>query len=231
MQDQECICCYILLPFISPITVGYDPSAVGEKALEGVVPHPPGLIYAGHPPPTTPNSATKSPGDVDKPGTSTSKDDKKRKGRATFSGSQIEKLEEAFQATQYLTTAERGRLAERLGLTESQVKIWFQNRRTKCRRTSWKSKKWPSLTSGSPRLLCYASIHVYLECICSFLCLKYVQIDCFAHVLSIQLFFIVFCYTATPVTTNTRCRVSYVYYFINLFMILYFTFITLYYCN
>ncbi len=120
---------------------------MGEKTFEGVIPHPPGLIYAGHPPPvtpttpTTPNSATKPPGDGDKHGASASKDDKRKKGRATFSGMQIDELEKAFQATQYLTTAERARLAERLGLSESQVKIWFQNRRTKCRRTSWKSKK------------------------------------------------------------------------------------------
>ncbi len=63
---------------------------------------------------------------------------KEKKGRATFSGNQIEELEKAFNATQYLTTSERARLAERLYLSESQVKIWFQNRRTKCRRTSWK---------------------------------------------------------------------------------------------
>lgn len=63
---------------------------------------------------------------------------KEKKGRATFSGNQIDELEKAFSATQYLTTSERARLAERLALSESQVKIWFQNRRTKCRRTSWK---------------------------------------------------------------------------------------------
>lgn len=80
----------------------------------------------------------------------TSKDGKKdKKGRATFSGVQIEELEKAFQSTQYLTTAERARLADRLNLNESQVKIWFQNRRTKCRRTAWKSGK-PSSTPTTP---------------------------------------------------------------------------------
>ena len=77
--------------------------------------------------------------DMSDKGDKGSGDKKEKKGRATFSGNQIDELEKAFQATQYLTTAERSRLAERLGLSESQVKIWFQNRRTKCRRTAWKS--------------------------------------------------------------------------------------------
>lgn len=109
--------------------------------------HPPGLIYAGHPLPTSPDAMSKPPSDSEKSGSSgIGKDGKKeKKGRATFSGNQIEELEKAFQATQYLTTAERARLADRLGLTDNQVKIWFQNRRTKCRRTAWKTKQ--SVTS------------------------------------------------------------------------------------
>lgn len=116
-------------------TVGYDPTIAGDKLLESVH-HPPGLIYAPGPQPTTPDGLSK----MDDKGAG--KDSKKdgKKGRATFSGTQIDELEKAFQATQYLTTAERSRLADRLSLSESQVKIWFQNRRTKCRRTSWKSK-------------------------------------------------------------------------------------------
>ena len=98
--------------------------------------HPPGLIYPyPHPPPVSDN--IKASGESGEK--STSKDDKKeKKGRATFSGNQIDELEKAYSATQYLTTSERARLAERLSLSESQVKIWFQNRRTKSRRTSWK---------------------------------------------------------------------------------------------
>ena len=80
------------------------------------------------------------------------KDSKKeKKGRATFSGNQIEELEKAFVVTQYLTTAERARLADRLLLSESQVKIWFQNRRTKCRRTSWKQGGTGSKASPSSK--------------------------------------------------------------------------------
>ena len=124
------------LLYLSTFAVGYDPSIAGDKLLESVQHHPPGLIYAPGPQPTTPDGL----GKMDDKGAG--KDSKKdgKKGRATFSGTQIDELEKAFQATQYLTTAERSRLADRLSLSESQVKIWFQNRRTKCRRTSWKSK-------------------------------------------------------------------------------------------
>ena len=63
-----------------------------------------------------------------------------RKGRPTFSGIQIEELEKAFNQSQYLSTSDRHVLAERLRLSENQIKIWFQNRRTKCRRTAWKGR-------------------------------------------------------------------------------------------
>ena len=72
-----------------------------------------------------------------------------KKGRATFSGSQVDELEKAFNATQYLTTAERSRLADQLLLSESQVKIWFQNRRTKSRRTSWKQGNGPKASTSN----------------------------------------------------------------------------------
>lgn len=86
-------------------------------------------------------------GAVDKMGGGPSNKDgkKEKKGRATFSGNQIDELEKIFGTNQYLTNQERHNLAERLQLSENQVKIWFQNRRTKCRRTSW--KRTPSVTS------------------------------------------------------------------------------------
>ena len=126
----------IIINFSFVPTVGYDPTIAGQ----GGIGHPPGLIYAPGPLPTSPDAMSKTSSEGDKQGsTGTAKDGKKeKKGRATFSGAQIDELEKAFKATQYLTTAERSRLAERLNLSESQVKIWFQNRRTKCRRTSWK---------------------------------------------------------------------------------------------
>uniref|UniRef100_A0A3B3ZGG6 Homeobox domain-containing protein n=1 Tax=Periophthalmus magnuspinnatus TaxID=409849 RepID=A0A3B3ZGG6_9GOBI len=52
----------------------------------------------------------------------------------TFSGQQIFALEKTFEQTKYLAGPERARLAYSLGMTESQVKVWFQNRRTKWRK-------------------------------------------------------------------------------------------------
>ncbi|EYB93498.1 hypothetical protein Y032_0181g845 [Ancylostoma ceylanicum] len=56
---------------------------------------------------------------------------KKKKARTTFSGRQIFELEKQFETKKYLSSAERSELAKNLHVTETQVKIWFQNRRTK----------------------------------------------------------------------------------------------------
>ncbi|XP_070493382.1 homeobox protein Nkx-6.2 isoform X1 [Chironomus tepperi] len=62
------------------------------------------------------------------------KDGKKKHTRPTFSGQQIFALEKTFEQTKYLAGPERAKLAYALGMTESQVKVWFQNRRTKFRK-------------------------------------------------------------------------------------------------
>ncbi|XP_023334581.1 paired box protein Pax-7 [Eurytemora carolleeae] len=55
----------------------------------------------------------------------------RKKIRTTFSGRQIFSLEKTFENQKYLSSGERADLATRLEVTEQQVKIWFQNRRTK----------------------------------------------------------------------------------------------------
>lgn len=54
--------------------------------------------------------------------------------RVPFSTHQLQALECAFQSMSYLSAEEAIRLANRLDLTDTRVKIWFQNRRARTRR-------------------------------------------------------------------------------------------------
>ncbi len=61
---------------------------------------------------------------------------KQRRGvlrRAVFSDSQRKGLESAFIKQKYISKPDRKKLAAKLSLKDSQVKIWFQNRRMKWR--------------------------------------------------------------------------------------------------
>ncbi|XP_062578409.1 homeobox protein EMX2-like [Saccostrea cucullata] len=59
---------------------------------------------------------------------------KPKRIRTAFSPSQLLKLENAFEKNHYVVGQERKDLASRLNLSETQVKVWFQNRRTKFKR-------------------------------------------------------------------------------------------------
>ncbi|KAM5172004.1 homeobox protein DBX2 [Mantella aurantiaca] len=58
--------------------------------------------------------------------------------RAVFSDDQRKALEKMFQKQKYISKTDRKKLAINLALKESQVKIWFQNRRMKWRNSKEK---------------------------------------------------------------------------------------------
>ena len=81
---------------------------------------------------------------------------KPRRVRTAFTYEQLVALENKFRQTRYLSVCERLNLALALNLTETQVKIWFQNRRTK-----WKKQN-PGLDINSPTVSTHpSSVPIY----------------------------------------------------------------------
>lgn len=69
------------------------------------------------------------------------KQEKQKRQRTAYSSEQLMHLEESFTANQYLNRARRIDLARTLRLTERQIKIWFQNRRMKEKKSKRESGK------------------------------------------------------------------------------------------
>lgn len=74
----------------------------------------------------TPAAPVASPGGASSP--------RAKRVRTIFSAEQLERLEAEFARQQYMVGPERLILAASLRLSESQVKVWFQNRRIKWRK-------------------------------------------------------------------------------------------------
>ncbi|XP_059586273.1 homeobox protein Nkx-2.3 [Alligator mississippiensis] len=72
----------------------------------------------------------------------------RRKPRVLFSQAQVFELERRFKQQRYLSAPEREHLASSLQLSSTQVKIWFQNRRYKCKRQ--RQDKPPELGAPPP---------------------------------------------------------------------------------
>ena len=60
-------------------------------------------------------------------------DDSKR-SRTAFSNFQLKRMQDEFNQQQYLTEERRISLSEELGLSVSQIKVWFQNKRAKIKK-------------------------------------------------------------------------------------------------
>ncbi|XP_068775318.1 homeobox protein DLX-4 [Struthio camelus] len=100
----------------------------------GAPPPPPGGPYLPYPPPGArlqDAEHDKSPAVASSELRINGKGKKVRKPRTIYSSLQLQALNQRFQQTQYLALPERAELAAQLGLTQTQVKIWFQNKRSK----------------------------------------------------------------------------------------------------
>ncbi|XP_022334146.1 H2.0-like homeobox protein [Crassostrea virginica] len=73
--------------------------------------------------------------------------------RAVFSNLQRKGLEKRFEVQKYVTKPDRRQLAAMLGLTDAQVKVWFQNRRMKWRHAQQTKEKPNTDDKGSEPLL------------------------------------------------------------------------------
>lgn len=54
---------------------------------------------------------------------------KQRKARTAFTDHQLHSMEKCFNRQKYLSVQDRMELANKLGISDTQVKTWFQNRR------------------------------------------------------------------------------------------------------
>ncbi|CAJ0567471.1 unnamed protein product, partial [Mesorhabditis spiculigera] len=89
----------------------------------------------------------------------------KKQSRPTFTGHQIFMLEKKFEQTKYLAGNDRAQLAQELNMSESQVKVWFQNRRTKWRKkeAADNALSGKDRHSESPQPPTLQGLHVFLN--------------------------------------------------------------------
>ncbi|XP_036452100.1 ventral anterior homeobox 2 [Colossoma macropomum] len=80
--------------------------------------------------------------------------DRPKRTRTSFTAEQLYRLELEFQRCQYVVGRERTELARQLNLSETQVKVWFQNRRTKQKKDQTKDSDKRSSSASESLATC-----------------------------------------------------------------------------
>lgn len=94
------------------------------------------------------------------------KQEKPKRIRTIFTPEQLERLEKEFAEQQYLVGYERRYLASTLRLTETQVKVWFQNRRIKWRKQRLTNHWEFSTKKPTTEQYLFEQTNNHAECLC-----------------------------------------------------------------
>ncbi|XP_043275567.1 homeobox protein GBX-1 [Venturia canescens] len=114
-----------------------DDSALHSDSEDTIDPGSSPCTRLGSPTPilsSSPGPATSGKSSCAVNGSGTPSGRKPRRRRTAFTHAQLAYLERKFRCQKYLSVADRSDVADALSLSETQVKTWYQNRRTKWKR-------------------------------------------------------------------------------------------------